>query len=59
MGGKIIKGRQILSILMMAGAFITAFFFDINVIYIILVCGVIGAANVIYREKKGKGEIKP
>jgi chromate transporter len=58
MGGNIIKGKQAISILMMAGAFIVAFFFDINVIYIILICGVIGAFTVISREKKGKGVIK-
>lgn len=58
MGGKIIKQKQALSILIMAGAFIAAYFFDINVAYIILACGVIGAINVIYREKK-KGVEKP
>lgn len=59
MGIKIVKGKKILSILTMAAAFIAAFFFHINVVLIILICGVIGAITVIYREKKGKGVIKP
>ena len=58
MGTNIMKGKKLLSILMMVGAFIAAFIFDVNVIYIILVCGVIGAIEVINREKKGKGVIK-
>jgi chromate transporter len=58
MSGNIIKSKQILSVVMMAAAFVVAFFTDINVIFIILVCGVIGAITVIYREKKGKGVIK-
>lgn len=59
MGSNVIKGKQVLSILMMVGAFLAAFVFDINVALIILVCGIIGAINVIYREKNGKGVIKP
>ena len=57
MGTNIVKGRKALSIIMMLSAFLAAFVFDINVIYIILVCGVIGAIEVIYREKIGKGVI--
>jgi len=59
MGSAVFKGKQIISILMMAAAFIAAFVFKINVALIILVSGVIGAIMVIYREKKGKGVLKP
>lgn len=58
MGITIIKGKKILSIFMMISAFIAAFFFDVNVIFIIVICGIMGALAVIYREKKGKGVIK-
>lgn len=58
MGGKILKTKQPFQILMMAGAFAAAFLFDVNVALIILICGVIGAAAVIYREKTGKGVLK-
>jgi chromate transporter len=59
MGGKVIKEKQIFSIIMMAGAFLATFAFDVNVAFIILACGTIGAILVVYREKKGKGVIKP
>ncbi len=55
MTGKVLKGKQVFSILMMVAAFTATFVFDINVIYIILICGLIGAVSVIYREKKRKG----
>ena len=55
MTGKVLKGKQAFSILMMLAAFIATFVFDINVIYIILICGFIGAISVIYGEKKRKG----
>ena len=56
LSGKIIKTKKILSTLLMAGAFIAVFFFHINVIFIILVCGLLGAIDVVYREKMRKGE---
>ncbi len=59
MSGKILKGKQVFSILMMLGAFVAAFVYDVNVAFIILICGVVGAIAVIYREKTGKGVIKP
>ncbi|HKL80035.1 MAG TPA: chromate transporter [Mobilitalea sp.] len=57
MSGKIIKGKQIVAIFMMFAAFAATFIFDINVIYIILISGFIGAFTVIYREKHKKGGI--
>lgn len=54
--GNVTKSRKVLSILMMSGAFVATFVFDINIIYIILVCGLIGAIAVIYKEKIKKGE---
>ncbi len=50
----IFKQKRILPVLVMAGAFAAVRFFSVNIIIIILVCGVIGAADVIYREKIGK-----
>ncbi len=55
MTGKVFKGKQAFSILMMVAAFTATFVFEINVIYIILICGFIGAVSVIYGEKKRKG----
>ncbi|MGN0572940.1 MAG: chromate transporter [Acutalibacteraceae bacterium] len=47
----IFKQKRILPVLVMAGAFAAVRFFSVNIIIIILVCGIIGAADVIYREK--------
>ena len=47
----IFKQKRILPVIVMAGAFAAVRFFSVNIIIIILVCGVIGAADVIYREK--------
>lgn len=50
----IVKEKQLISILMMVGAFIASFFLGLNVVYIILVCGIIGALMTIRRERAGK-----
>ena len=55
LSGKIIKTKKILSTLLMAGALLPSFF-HINVIFIILVCGLLGAIDVVYREKMRKGK---
>lgn len=55
----IFNQKRILPVLVMAGAFAAVRFFSVNIIIIILVCGVIGAADVIYREKIGKKRDEP
>ena len=54
MAGGILHGRSILSISIMAAAFIAACFFQVNVIYIILLCGLIG----VIRTLAGKRSVK-
>ncbi|NWK12399.1 chromate transporter [Clostridium cadaveris] len=58
LGSNIVKDRNIISILVMIGAFIATFFLKINVMYIILVCGIIGALRVIQIERKERSSIK-
>lgn len=58
LGSNIIKDRNIISILVMIGAFIATFFLKINVMYIILVCGITGALRVIQIERKERSSIK-
>lgn len=58
MAGDIINNKKVISILMMVGAFIATFFFNVNVAYIILVCGTIGALMTILIGKSNKGETK-
>jgi chromate transporter len=48
----LVKKKQKLSILMMVIAFVAVFFFDINVIIIILISGLIGAFSAIYQSKR-------
>lgn len=59
MGGTISKSKDFISILVMILAFIATYIFKINVMYIILACGIIGAFKVILIDKKNKaGELK-
>lgn len=58
LGGNVVKTKSIISMLVMIGAFIATFVLKINVMYIILVCGIIGALKVLYYEKKERSSIK-
>lgn len=59
LGTSVAKEGKLVSVIIMIGAFIATFFFKINVMYIILVCGVIGAIRVMYNDKKNKNQPKP
>jgi len=50
----IIKQKRLLSLLMLAGAFTATYYFKVNIILIILVCGFIGAADTWYRNTHRK-----
>ena len=52
MGENVLLKKEIVSTIVMIGAFIAAFFLNMNVVYIILVCGSIGAINVLLQVKK-------
>lgn len=54
MAGGIVKEKRIISIVMMIGAFVATFFFKVNVAYIILICGAIGAFLTLREEKIGR-----
>lgn len=56
MAVNIAKKKQLISVLAMIGAFVATYFFNVNVIYIILACGFIGAVTVVYKEKNKEGE---
>lgn len=47
----IIMKKQLLSILMMVAAFVAVYFFNVNVIIVILISGLIGAFTAIYQRK--------
>ncbi len=54
MASNVIKTKKAISILVMIGAFIAIFFFDISLIIIMLISGGIGIATTLYRIKHGK-----
>lgn len=58
MGGKVVKSKEWLSVALMVLAFVANFILKINVMYIILVCAVIGIIRVLWQNKKAKGEAK-
>ncbi len=54
MAANIFKQKKTLSIVIMITAFVAAYFFNVSVIFIIITCGIIGAATTLYAMKKGK-----
>ncbi len=56
MGWNIFKLRRVLPVIMMAGAFVASWFFDVNVVLVILLCAVVGAVDTWRRERAGKKE---
>lgn len=51
LGLPIFKEKEWLSIVLMLGAFIATFYLNINVVYIILICGFIGGIKILLYEK--------
>lgn len=57
MVGLIWKQRRVLPVLVLLGAFVAVRFFAVNIILIILICGIIGAVDTLYQDKHHqKGE---
>ena len=55
LGGKIVKDKDILSILVMILAFVANYILGVNVILIILACGVVGAMCTLLIHGKKEG----
>lgn len=52
MGAGIVKDKQAVSIIIMIGAFIAACIFNINVIFIVIACGLLGVARTCMAKAK-------
>ncbi|MCR5088631.1 MAG: chromate transporter [Oscillospiraceae bacterium] len=52
MTGSIVRQKRLLPLQVLAGAFIAVRFFSVNIMVIILVCGLIGAADTILRDRR-------
>lgn len=57
MAKTVIKNKRILPVAVMAAAFVCVHFFSVNIIVLILACGIIGAVDTVVREKKKKGTV--
>lgn len=54
LGENVLNEKNVVSVIIMVGAFIATFFLRINVYYIILACGCIGAAKILIQKKKAQ-----
>ena len=50
----VVKGRDPVAIVTMAAAFVASYFLDVNVILLILICGVVGYLNYLYKKKQAE-----
>lgn len=57
MGTGIVKQKRILPVVILAASFVAVRFFDINIILIILACGIVGAIDTLMQQKKGEKEL--
>ncbi len=57
MAKSVFKQKRILPVLVLAGSFVATYFFKVNIMIIILVCGIIGAADTLYQQKHGKEQV--
>ena len=55
MGIDVAKQKNILTIAVMLAAFLLTYLFNINVVYIILTCGLLGLAVTLWKNRKMKG----
>ena len=58
MGLNVARGRDVLSIAVMAGAFVASYFFQVNVMLVILLCGLLGAARTLVRLRRERRTVK-
>ena len=56
MASQIAKKRAVLPIVVMIGAFVAAYFFGVNVMFIILACGLLGYLSDRFQRSRKKGE---
>ena len=50
----VVKEKRPLSVIVMIGAFIATYVYKVNILLIILVCGIIGAISALHRTKQGE-----
>lgn len=50
----IVRGKSAPSLLIMAGAFLAVCLFDVNVVYVVIVCGLIGVVRTLAGKRRNK-----
>ena len=50
----LMKKKRLLPFLVLVGTFTAVYFFSVNIILLILICGIIGAADTLWQNKKRK-----
>ncbi len=57
MGSRVLKRKKLLPLVMLAGAFVAHYVLHVNVVYIILFCGTLGALTSLHDRKTGQERI--
>lgn len=55
----VLRQKRVQPVMVLIGAFLAVRFFSVNIVIIILVCGLIGAADMGYRDRMQKEPVKP
>lgn len=56
MGKTVLQKKKLLPVLVLIGAFAAVRFFSVNIILVIVICGIIGGVETLYQEKTGREE---
>lgn len=54
MAKTVFKEKRILPVLVLAGSFSAVYFFKVNIVFIILTCGILGALDTVIRSRRQK-----
>jgi chromate transporter len=52
MGSDVVKEKNLLSVILMGAVFAASYFFNVNIILIIVLCAALGAVSTVYRSRK-------
>ena len=58
MGADIVKQRDDLGVLVMIAAFVASYILEINVVFIVIVCGLVGVCRGQLEKRRGRGHKK-
>jgi len=56
MGSGIVTEKNLLSVILMVAVFVASYFFNVNIILIIVLCAALGAVSTVYRSRRKNGK---